>query len=160
MRQTTIVAVILACSLASGGCGSMRYARDDRDRSSKADTLALMTKEDVIALSKAKVADDLIISQMKASRSYFQLSAQDIIDLVKAGVSDKVVGTMIMTDDSSRYAEGSGGYYYYPPYYWYGGYPYMYPWYPSFSLGFSVGRYRPFYGFHGFYGGRGFRGRR
>jgi hypothetical protein len=159
MKRTTIAAIILAASLASAGCMSGRYAQYHRERSSRADTLAVMTKQDVIALSQAKVGDDVIISQMKASGSHFQLSTQDILDLVNAGVSDKVIGAMIKSDESSRYAEGSGGYYYYPPYYWYGGYPYLYPWYPSVYFGFSAGYYRPFYGFHGFYGGRGFGGR-
>lgn len=164
MKGTTIAIIILASSLVSAGCASGRYAHYDRDRSSSADTLSSMTKEDVIALSKAKVSDDLIISQMKASRSYFQLSTQDLIDLVNAGVSDKVIGAMIITDDSSRYAEGPRGYYNYPPYYWYGSYPYFSPWYPSFYLGYSVGYhrpfYRPFYSVHGLRGGRGFGGRR
>ena len=160
MKRTTFAAFILACSLVSAGCMSERYSQRDRERSSREDSVAVMTKQDVIALSQAKVSDDVIISQMKASGSYFHLSTQDIIDLVNAGVSDKVIDAMIQTDKPSRYAEGPRGYYYYPPAYWYDGYPYLYPWYPSVYLGFSVGHYRPFYGVHGFYGGRGFRGRR
>jgi len=159
-----VVAIILACSFASAGCMASQYAQYDRDRSAKEDTLASMTKQDVIMLSQAKVSDDVIISQIKASHSYFQLSTQDLIDLVNAGVGEKVIEAMIKTEESARYAVGPKRYYYYPPYYWYPGYPYWYPWYPSIYLGFRVGYYRPFYHpFHDysrFYGGRRFGARR
>jgi hypothetical protein len=163
MKRAAIAVIVLAFSLASAGCVSERYAQHHRYRS-RPDTLAVMTKQDVIALSQAKVSDDVIISQIKASDSHFDLTTQDILDLTNAGVSDKVISAMIKTGETSEKAEGSGGYYY-PPYYWYGGYPYFYPWYSPFYLGFSVGYYHPFYGYRGFYGvhgfgGRGFGGRR
>jgi hypothetical protein len=163
-----VAAIVLACSLASAGCVSGQYARYDRERFARADTLDLMTKEDVIALAKAKVSDDVIISQMKASGSYFHLSTQDIVDLANAGVSDKVIDAMIKSEPAE---EGSGRYNYYPSYAWYAGLPYYYdPWYPTFYLGFAY-RY-PFYahrvfaprysffGHRGFYGGHGFGGMR
>lgn len=160
MKRAAIAVIVLAFSLASAGCVSERYAQYHRYRSSRVDTLAVMTKQDVIALSQAKVSDDVIISQIKASDSHFQLSTQDILDLANAGVSDKVIGAMIKTGETSQNAEGPMGYYYYSPdYYWYGGYPYLYPWYSPFYLGFSVGYYHPFYSYHGFHGGRGFGGR-
>jgi hypothetical protein len=164
MKTVSGAALFLAITLVSMGCASSRYGANDRDDSSSADTLAVMTKEDVIALAQARVSDDVIISQIKASHSYFQLSTQDIIDLANAGVSDKVIDAMIKTEESPRYAKGRRGYYYYPPYYWYAGYPYWYPWYPSVYLGFRVGYYRPFYRplyiYRGFHGGRGYGGRR
>jgi hypothetical protein len=159
MKQAALAVIVLAFSLVTAGCMSERYAQHHRYRSSRSDTLAVMTKQDVISLSQAKVGDDVIISQIRASDSHFELTTQDILDLVNAGVSDKVIDAMIKTGETSGNAEGSRGYYYYPPYYWYGGYPYLYPWYSPFYLGFSVGHYHPFYSHRGFYGGHGFGGR-
>jgi hypothetical protein len=164
MKQAAIAVIVLAFSLVTSGCVSERYAQHQRYHS-RPDTLAAMTKQDVIALSQAKVSDDVIISQIKASHSYFELSTQDILDLVNAGVSDKVIDAMIKTGETSEKAERTRGYYYYPPYYWYAGYPYLYPWYSPFYLGFSVRYYHPFYGYRGFlgshgFGSRGFGGRR
>jgi outer membrane lipoprotein SlyB len=52
---------------------------------------------DVKALAKAGISEDVIISQIKSSRTVFHLSAADIIDLRDAGVSDTVVNYMINT---------------------------------------------------------------
>ena len=56
---------------------------------------------DVKALSRAGIADDVIISQIKNSSTIFRLSAADIIDLRDAGVTDKVVNYMINTPTTS-----------------------------------------------------------
>jgi hypothetical protein len=130
--------------------------------SSGSDTLAVMTKDDVIALAKAKVSDDIILSQIKASGSHFRLSTQDIVSLTNAGVSSKVIDAMIKTDEQSQHAEASGGSTAYYPGYWYDYDPFWDPWYPSFYVGYAGGFFRPvyrYYGFSGFYGGHGFRGR-
>jgi hypothetical protein len=168
MKQIGIVAVVLACSLAGSGCSSERDAYRTRGQAAIVDTLALMTKQDVIALSKAGVGSDVIIGMMHASDSYFHLRTRDVIQLADSGVSNRVIGAMINPEEPSLYADSSGGYYYTPPYYWYAGYPYWYPWYSPFYFGFSAGYYRPFYfprlqavphgfsGHHGFYRGYGF----
>jgi outer membrane lipoprotein SlyB len=52
---------------------------------------------DVKALAKAGISEDVIISQIKTSRSVYHLSVADIIDLRDSGVSDKVVNFMINT---------------------------------------------------------------
>lgn len=52
---------------------------------------------DVKALAKAGISEEVIISQIKSSRTVFRLSAADIIELRDAGVSDKVVNYMINT---------------------------------------------------------------
>jgi outer membrane lipoprotein SlyB len=52
---------------------------------------------DVKALAQAKVSDDLIISQIRASHTVYHLSAADIIDLRNSGVSEQVVNFMINT---------------------------------------------------------------
>ena len=52
---------------------------------------------DVKALAKAGISEDVIINQIKNSRTVYHLSAADIIDLRDSGVSDKVVNYMINT---------------------------------------------------------------
>jgi hypothetical protein len=50
---------------------------------------------DIKALAKAEVADDIIIRQINNTRSTFNLTAQAIIDLKNAGVSEKVIAYMM-----------------------------------------------------------------
>jgi outer membrane lipoprotein SlyB len=52
---------------------------------------------DVKALAQAKVSDDVIISQIRNSRTVYHLSAADIIDLRNSGVSETVIDFMINT---------------------------------------------------------------
>jgi uncharacterized protein YcfJ len=52
---------------------------------------------DVKSLAKAGINEEVIINQIKNSRTVFHLSSADIIDLRDAGVSDKVVNYMINT---------------------------------------------------------------
>ncbi len=56
---------------------------------------------DVKALAQAKLSDDVIISQIRNSRTVYHLSAADIIDLKNAGVSEKVIDYMINTPTSA-----------------------------------------------------------
>lgn len=53
--------------------------------------------EDIISLTRAKFSDDLIISQIRNSRTVYHLSTADIISLKRAGVSEKVIDYMINT---------------------------------------------------------------
>ncbi len=50
---------------------------------------------DIKALAKAEVADDIIISQINNTHATFSLTAQSIIDLKNAGVSEKVIAYMM-----------------------------------------------------------------
>ena len=52
---------------------------------------------DVKALAGAGISDDVIISQIRNSRTVYHLSAADIIDLRNAGVSNQVIDFMINT---------------------------------------------------------------
>ncbi len=52
---------------------------------------------DVKALAAARVSDDVIISQIRISRSVYRLSASEIIDLQNAGVSQSVISFMVNT---------------------------------------------------------------
>ena len=50
-----------------------------------------LTKEQVIQMSKAGVADDVIVARIKAEPSPVNLNTDDLIALKSAGVSDAVV---------------------------------------------------------------------
>lgn len=60
---------------------------------------------DIKALAKAGIADDIIVSQIRTSRSVYRLSAADIIDLRDSGVSNKVIDFMINTGSAGNGAQ-------------------------------------------------------
>jgi len=134
------------------------YAHHERRQMVQRDTLAppAMTVDDVIALAQDSVADDVILDQIKATHTRFQLTNNDIRDLKKNGVSAKVVRAMIKTADqpvaTREQAASYSPYYAYPDYYW-NPYPgYYSSWYSPVYLGFGFRS-----GFHGGYhfgGGR------
>jgi len=51
--------------------------------------------EDVKAMARAGISDNVIISQMRATGTAYHLSAGDIIDLHNAGVSETVINYMV-----------------------------------------------------------------
>ena len=55
---------------------------------------------DVKALAAANVGDDVIVSQIRNSRTVFHLSSADIIDLKNSGVDEKIIDFMINTTTS------------------------------------------------------------
>lgn len=59
-----------------------------------------LTVADVKALAQARLSDEVIISQIRTSRTVYHLGAVDIIDLKNAGVSDVVINYMINTATS------------------------------------------------------------
>jgi hypothetical protein len=63
---------------------------------------------DVEALAKAGVSDDLIISQIRNSRTVYHLTTADIIALKKKGVSDRVIDFMINTPSQIPSAQVAG----------------------------------------------------
>lgn len=66
---------------------------------------------DVEELAKAGIKDDLIISQIRNSRTIYHLTTANIIALKQAGVSDKVIDFMINTPSripSAQVAEQYG----------------------------------------------------
>jgi outer membrane lipoprotein SlyB len=56
-----------------------------------------LSTDDVKKMTKAGLSDNVIISQIDATKSVFHLSSADIIDLKKSGVSQKVINHMIQT---------------------------------------------------------------
>lgn len=67
-----------------------------------------LTVEDIKVLAKAGVSDDLVISQIRNSRTVYHLNTSEIIGLKNAGVSDRVIDFMINTPTQIRSAEVAG----------------------------------------------------
>jgi hypothetical protein len=159
MRYLIILAGV-AIALMVTGCMSPYYAHREKRQVVEMDSMMPppMTVDDVIALARDSVGDDVILAQMKATHSYFRLTNNDIRDLKKSGVSDQVINAMIKSADQAKVSTSRTAYYAYPDYYLYP-YPYFYdPWYSPAYFGVSIR------GGH-FGGGRmgmghGFRGRR
>jgi len=74
--------------------------------------------EDIKSLSKAELDDDLIISQIRATRSVYRLDSAQIVDLKDAGVSSTVIDYMINSRDVVERPRTRWEYYleFHPPY--------------------------------------------
>ena len=57
---------------------------------------------DVKMLAKSGISDEVILSQIRNSRTIYHLGAADILDLKDAGVSEKVIDFMINTPGQYR----------------------------------------------------------
>jgi hypothetical protein len=57
---------------------------------------------DVKMLAKSGLSDEVIISQIRASRTVYHLSAPEILDLKDNGVSENVIDFMINTPSLYR----------------------------------------------------------
>jgi len=67
-----------------------------------------LTFVDVKSLVQAGISDDLVISQIRNSRTVYHLNTADIIDLKKARVSEKIIDCMINTPTEIQSAEVAG----------------------------------------------------
>ena len=74
-----------------------RLQAEAPDTYTRVDQSQPLTLADVKALAKAGISEDVMINQIKNSRTIFHLGAADIIDLRDAGVTDKVINYMIST---------------------------------------------------------------
>ena len=63
-----------------------------------------VTIDDIVALSKAGVAESVLIAVIDADQTIFTLTPQQIIELKRAGVADSVVTKMVL---SARDIDGS-----------------------------------------------------
>lgn len=80
-------------------------ALDDSDRDNleqqspdtmkKIDEQHKLSTQDIINMTNAGLSDEVIINQIKSTKSTFSLSSQDIIKLKQNGVSEKVINAMI-----------------------------------------------------------------
>jgi hypothetical protein len=62
---------------------------------SSASAQEVLTNEGVIKLVKAGVSDDLVVNMVKTQPSRLSLTAEDMLDLQKNGVSERVMAAMI-----------------------------------------------------------------
>jgi hypothetical protein len=67
-----------------------------------------LTVADIKALSKAGISDDLIISQIRNSRTVYHFSTAGIVDLKNAGVSERVIDFMLNTSTQVQPAAVTG----------------------------------------------------
>lgn len=83
------------------------YTLDEHDRATmqqkspntlnRIDNGQQLSVQDVKNMSRNGLKDDTIINQIKATNSSYSLSADQIIDLKKSGVSQRVIDYMIQT---------------------------------------------------------------
>jgi hypothetical protein len=147
MNRSTAGLAVLVLVLAAAGCAPEYSRYHYRERPPVRDSLALMTTQDVVALTKAKIGDNVIIGMINNSGSTFHLRTPDVIELADSGVSDSVISAMMRTDQPWGGGEAPGRYYAtYPPNYWWGASPWWSPWYFSaYWGGYWGGFYRPYY---------------
>jgi hypothetical protein len=91
--------------------GLIGHAVDESDKKTDAKIAAAtavpqgpMGITDVVYLAQQHVSDDVIITQIRTTRSVFQLSANDTVWLKQQGVSDAVIQEMLAT--AGRYYRG------------------------------------------------------
>ena len=96
-----------------------------------------LSREEVERLATAGVSEPVVV-EMIEKRGAVALSADDLVELKKAGVSDGLVQKMIASERKQTAQVVVDDYYYaYPSSYYYG-YPY-YPYYPYYGVGVGVG---------------------
>ena len=89
---------------------------------------APLTQADVMSMVKAGLTDEEIIRRIDATRTVYRLSSDDVINLRKEGVSDRVVNYML--DTYARYvaAEQRRQDYYDSDWHYRFGFWYGHPW--------------------------------
>ncbi|HJR71259.1 MAG TPA: hypothetical protein VKA43_14545 [Gammaproteobacteria bacterium] len=70
---------------------------------------APMTNQSVIDLAKAKMSDDIILAAIRGSKPSFDLSADGLIALKNAGVSDAVLQEMLRVNSGGAAASAAAG---------------------------------------------------
>ncbi len=69
----------------------------------------LMNNDSVIKMVKAGMSDGIIVSTINSQPAHFTLSANDLIALKQAGVSDAVMAVMIAKNNPSSASAAQGG---------------------------------------------------
>jgi hypothetical protein len=88
-----------------------------------------LTRDDVIALVKAGVGEDVIVAKIQAAGYAAAVTAEEIIALKNAGVSDKVLNAIISRaqQQTPRVVTPAAPYWHVePPVYWFDAWPF--PW--------------------------------
>lgn len=96
-----------AGALIGGGIGAVTGGligneKDDIERANAARLAATapgpMTMADVVNMTRSNVAPETIITQIRSTRSVFQLTPQDTIWLKEQGVNESVIQTMLASN--------------------------------------------------------------
>ena len=90
MKTPCLLPVVVAGLLAVTGCETTPPPQPRPP-------MHLPTPADITTMSKAGIADEVIISQIRNARVVYRLNSQQIIELNNAGVSQKVIDFMINT---------------------------------------------------------------
>ena len=142
MRRLVVSVAVFVMIMSLWGCAAYRgpAALAERPRE--------LTKEDVVNMATSDIGDEVIIAQIEATGSRFELSVADITELKKAGVSEKVIEHMISTGKESEVRYWRDYYHPYPHPYW------LHPYYPSVRVVYYGGawwHHRPRRGGPGFW---------
>ena len=110
MKRLLLLMGVVVIITSLGGCAARRSS------ASWAERPRTLTKEDVVNMATSDIGDAVIIAQIDATGSRFELSVSDVTELKQAGVSEKVIEYMIGSgmepDQAVRYVRYS-----YHPYY-------------------------------------------
>ncbi|MCD6335206.1 MAG: hypothetical protein J7M27_07740 [Candidatus Latescibacteria bacterium] len=108
MKRLLLLIGVVVMITSLGGCAVHRSS------ASWAERPRTLMKEDVVNMATSDIGDAVIIAQIDATGSRFDLSVSDVTELKKAGVSEKVIEYMIGAgmepDQEVRYVRYS----YYP----------------------------------------------
>jgi hypothetical protein len=168
----------MAAALALGGCAVLEKPEMDAvrrsgvepyvvDKMRHADTLG---PGEIIALSKARVGDDIIVRYISRTGVRFVLTKETAARMKRGGVSTRVLravayeSQVYVTDYQTSRAIIAADYLY--PYGYGYGYPYGYPWYHGGGYYYGGGHYHGHggdwhghghgdHGDHGHHGGHG-----
>lgn len=99
--------VVIGAAVGAAGGALIGAALDAQDRKTleknspetlqRIDNKEQLTSYDVKSMSENGLSDDVIIGQIEATKSVFNLTSKEIIALKNAGVSQKVIEFMIHT---------------------------------------------------------------
>jgi len=92
---TSTIVVVLALILV--GCEYPRPRRVYYAPPPRPPAVQPVSLADIKILAKSGVAEELILSQIRTTRTIYHLTTADILDLKDAGVSQKVIDFMINT---------------------------------------------------------------
>jgi len=84
-------------AVAGGAVGHDMDRQQELQMQQQAQNVRPLTLADIKNLTVAKLSDDIIISQIRNSRTVYKLTGDNIIDLKNAGVSERVIDYMINT---------------------------------------------------------------
>lgn len=103
-QYTMLTIMALGCVL-SGGCVMYPAGRPVVSQAPQpqqyVEQKQPLSIEDVKALAKSGVTNDVIISQIRNSRTVYRLNTAQIIDLKNSGVSETVIDFMINTPSTT-----------------------------------------------------------